>query len=168
MPKNIPISFRVDHEDAAFLAQLEIPGATTPSEKIRGLIARARREHASRHTFSESTARTREALAPSLAAIEEAERTHEIHSDLVRLLLDWLPETQATFVTSLPAPPEQASEEELRRLERNVADRTISLLERVLRMGVTRACDAYEPEVLSTRLERILELADMIRGQARD
>ena len=48
--KSTPLSFRVSDEDAEFLAGLQLPGAVTPSEKLRVLVTRARMEHASQRT----------------------------------------------------------------------------------------------------------------------
>ena len=39
----IPLSVRIDQEEADFIAQLSIEGASTPSEKIRELLKQARR-----------------------------------------------------------------------------------------------------------------------------
>ena len=163
--KSIPVSFRITREDAAFLAQIEIEGATTLSEKIRGLIAKAQRDQESRKTFAESTLVMREFLTPGGAALDEAERSLEIHSELLRFVLDWLPETMATLITSAPSREGEPCREEMEKLERAVAIRTIRLLENVLRLGITEGCDAYDEEVVATRLGRGLELAELIRLQ---
>ena len=44
MPRRIPLSVRITDADAAFLAQYKAEGATTPSEKLRALLADARRD----------------------------------------------------------------------------------------------------------------------------
>ncbi len=41
----IPLSVRIDQEEADFIAQLSIEGASTPSEKIRELLKQARMSH---------------------------------------------------------------------------------------------------------------------------
>ncbi len=163
--KSVPISFRISPEVAAFIAQLKIAGAATPSEKIRELIARAQREHASGRTFKESAANMREALAPSLADLQEAERDLERHSELIRVVYDWLPEAMAILITATPVVEGEPSLTHLQRLERDLADRAVRLLESVLRMAVTRQVDAYDPDLLSGRLDRVLELASLIATQ---
>ncbi len=163
-PKSIPISFRISPDDAAFIAGLEIEGAVTPSEKIRGLIAKAQRDQASRRTFAECAMMMREALAPTVVALEEAERDIEVHSELMRLLLDWLPETMASLITATPPESGDLSLDALSRAERSVADRTVRLLESVLRMAVTHQCDAYDPDLFARRLDRVLELSDLIKA----
>lgn len=164
-PKSVPISFRISPDVAAFIAHLEMGEATTPSEKIRELIARAQRDHASRRTFKESAAVNREALTSSLANLQEAERELERHSELIRVLYDWLPEAMAILITAAPSADGQPSLPNLQRLERDLADRSVRLLESILRMAVTRQVDAYDPDLLSGRLDRVLELSALIAGQ---
>lgn len=164
-PKSVPISFRITPDVAAFIAQLRIGDATTPSEKIRELIARAQRDHASRRTFKESAAVTRETLAASLGDLQEAERDLAQHSELIRVIHDWLPEAMAILVTATPTVDGQPSLTDMQRLERDLADRAVRLLESVLRMAVTRQVDAYDPDLLAGRLDRVLELASLVAAR---
>ena len=41
--RSVPLSVRVAPEDADFISRVEIAGAETPSEKVRALLAEARR-----------------------------------------------------------------------------------------------------------------------------
>lgn len=167
-PKSIPISFRITPDDAAFIAQLNVGDAVTPSEKIRELIAGARRDHTSRATFGQSSMLMRENLAATASAILTSEHEFERHSELIRLVLEWLPETMACFITTSTFEDDQRSIAALERLEREVAERTIRLLESVLRMAVTSQADSYDPDLLSQRLDRVLELASLISNQRSD
>ena len=48
----IPLSVRIDQEEADFIAQLSIEGASTPSEKIRELLKQARMSHETVRDYS--------------------------------------------------------------------------------------------------------------------
>jgi hypothetical protein len=165
--KSIPISVRITPDDASFLAQLKIEGATTPSEKVRGLITEARRQHSSRRTYADSVARLRESLLPTREAVDEAESRLDVHSELLHRVLDWLPDAMARLTTALPEGKDGPDLDELVRVERDLADRAFRLLEALLRMGVTSGCQAYDPKVVDDRLGAVLELADLIQARRR-
>ena len=41
--KSVPLSVRVSPDDARFISQIDIAGAATPSDKVRALLADARK-----------------------------------------------------------------------------------------------------------------------------
>lgn len=163
--KSIPISVRITPDDASFLAQLEMEGAATPSEKVRGLIIQARRHDSSRQTYLERVALQREAVSATQRTVDEAERRIDVHSDLVHRLLDWLPDAMARLTTGWSEGEGEPELADLVRLERDLTDRVIRLLEAVLRMGVTSSCQAYDPKVVNDRLDPVLELAELIQAR---
>lgn len=170
--KSIPISVRITPEDAAFLAQLTIDGANSPSEKVRGLIAQARAQESSRRTYPESVAFLRATSAGTRKALDEAERRLDVHSELIHRIIDWLPEAMARLnsawtegedgsVSSVT--PREPEIEDLERLERHLVDRVMLLFEGLMRLAVTKTSPAYDPHVVDERLDSVIELADIIR-----
>jgi len=170
--KSIPISVRITPEDASFLAQLTIDGATTPSEKVRGLITKAREQQSSRRTYPESVAHLRATSANTRKALDEAERRLDVHSELTHRIIDWLPEAMARLNSAWTeeGAAEAGSEPQLadlERLERHLVDRVMRLFEGLMRMAVTSTCPAYDPTVIDTRLDSVIELAEIIRERRR-
>lgn len=161
--KSIPISVRLSEDDAAFLAGLTIPGANTPSDKLRSIISETRRRMDGVEDFSDCAELLRDMLAPTTRQVREANKQHNLRSELVDRLADWLPETAAYLMTSLPdkAPDKKA----LLQLEAGLADRMVALLESFLRMGVTQAAPCYDEALLTPRLTNILELAEIAGKQ---
>ncbi|MEM7410030.1 MAG: hypothetical protein AAF430_07350 [Myxococcota bacterium] len=163
MSKNIPISVRVPQEDAEFLAQLQMEGASTPSDKVRALLADARRRHQGFQDYAGCLGMAHEMVAPTLNLLRDLEQRSSIHSEPVAQLADWLPETLAFFLTAFPDDGEHNDLAQIEALERGVTDRVFRLVQKFLRLGVTDECQAYDPRVVSNRLEPTLEVADLIR-----
>jgi hypothetical protein len=158
--KSIPLSFRVTDEDAEFLAGLEIPGAITPSEKLRALITRARLEHAQERTYEGSLGRVRELLEPTSQTLRAREMTIRQRSELIADTLYWLPD----LVAFLMAGPESSKKggEDLKAFEAGVADRIFRFVEAVLRLGVTAKAPCYDPDLVTNGIAGTLELSQVI------
>jgi hypothetical protein len=158
--KSIPLSFRVTDEDAEFLAGLELPGAITPSEKLRALITRARLEHAQERTYEGSLGRVRELLEPTSQTLRAREMAIRQRSELIADTLYWLPD----LVAFLMAGPETSRKggEDLRTFEAGVADRIFRFVEAVLRLGVTAKAPCYDPDLITNGIAGTLELSQVI------
>jgi hypothetical protein len=161
--KNIQLSTRITEDDAAFLARLQVDDAHTPSDKVRALIAEARRRHEARRDYRSALERAHELLGPILADLSTAEHTSGLHSELVRAVADWLPETIAFLISETAPARGRDAGEALRAAERGLADRTFRLIEAVLRLGVTEAAPCYDPAAISGRVEPVLALLDVLR-----
>jgi hypothetical protein len=157
--KSIPLSFRVTDEDAEFLAALEIPGAVTPSEKLRALITRARLEQAEARTYEGSLGRVRELLEPTSQTLRARELATRQRSELLADTLYWLPD----LVAFLMAGPESARKaEDMRSFEAGVAHRIFRFIEAVLRLGVTAKAPCYDPDLVTNGIAGSLELSQLI------
>lgn len=163
MPKSVPLSVRVSEDDAEFIAGLEVAGAATPSDKVRALLMEARRRRERFRDYAGCLSMIHEMLVPTLQRVREAEHRQREHSELVAKVSEWLPDLAAFLLTGLADVPEESEREALEDLERGVADRIFRLMEAVLRMGVTRTCRGYDPDVISDRTDAIVELAELIR-----
>ncbi len=165
MSKTIPLSVRVSPDDAEFISALDIAGASTPSDKVRALLADARKRQEGFRDYRGCLAMANEMLASFLHDLRELENRERVHSEVVSKLVEWLPETLAFLLTSLHDVGSTEERERLEEFERGVADRTFRLLESVLRLGVTAECRGYDPRVIATRIEPVLELVEVIRSR---
>lgn len=177
-PKTTLLSVRISDEDAAFLAGLERRGATTPSEKLRALLAEARDAAEARTDAASAVERLQREFAPTIDAIRRFELATGQRSALLAEALQRVPELAGLLIagpasdtaahrpgTDRHAPPANTPTAELAAfiaLEARVADRAIALLEGLLRLAVTRTAPCYAPDVVAARIDPVLELGTVI------
>lgn len=161
--KSIPMSVRLSEDEAAFLARLDIAGATTPSDKLRAIISETRKRMDGVEDFSDCAELFRDMLSPTARRIREANKATNMRSELFDRFLEWLPEVAAYFITTLPE--ENVGKDALRKLESGLADRITAFLEGFLRMGVTSQAPCYDEALVTKRLKMILELAEIAKKQ---
>lgn len=154
------LSVRVASEDIEFLSSLEVPGAVTPSDKLRGLIAQMRKQHQGTMDYAACVAWLRELLAPFVIAIRDVENRHQMHSEAVTAVIEWVPQIAATLLAERrfsKDAPEQAVA-----LEDALIKRCFQLTTALLRLGVTPQTECYDPAAIEGHLGRVIELADLI------
>ena len=159
--KTVPISVRLTPEDAAFIAQLNVEDAHTPSDKLRAIIVDARRRKRGTEDYPASLKLVQDLVAPTLRVIRASERVHHVHSEMVSRLGEWLPECMAYLIASNGQEIELDSEQ-LKEIERDLAQRVLVLMQSVLQMAITRHSPMYEPDVAHQGIEPVLELAEVI------
>ncbi len=160
--KSVPLSVRVSPEDADFIAGVEIDGAATPSEKVRALLAEARRREQGFSDYPSCMGMVQEMLSPMMQRLRTAELEESVHSELVLELVQWMPEAFSFLLTGLSA---EESREGLERFEEGVAERLFRLIENVIRMGVTEGCRGYDPAVVARRMGPVVELVEVIAAK---
>jgi hypothetical protein len=165
--KSITISARIAHEDAAFLSQLEVNGANTPSDKLRALIAEARKRKEQPRDYGGCLAQIQEMIAPVATRVRQVELAEKAHSELLTRTFEWLPETVAYILAAPPAETDSWPLEELAEYEQGLADRLFRLVTALLQLGVTPGCPCYSPDVVSRHMAPVLDLADVIAKQNR-
>ena len=158
--KSVPISVRVSPDDAAFIAEMNVAGASTPSDKVRALLAEARKRHQGFSDYSSCLGMVQEMLAPTLQRLRAAEHRESVHSELVLELTQWMPEAMAFLLTSLDGTDQDRGD--LEAFEQGVAERMFRLIENVIRMNVTRECRGYDPSVVARRMGPVIELVGVI------
>lgn len=166
--KSVPISVRITQDEAETLARMRIPGATTPSEKLRALIADAHRRQRGPADYTASMSEVQQWLAPIFEAVQLAEASQEQHSDIVALLHEWLPDFLAyvRLTGSITNTKEaERTSEQLSLLERGIADRLFRLMERVFQLALISRCHCYDPELINKRMDLIRQLAAIITLQ---
>ncbi len=163
--KTVPLSVRISEADADFLNGLAIPGATTHSEKLRALIAEARRRRSGNRSYADVLAVLQDIEAPAERRLRDAEGRVKQHSELLAQAASWLPDTMAYLMGNLPNADDDEAAGKLQALEDGLADRVFVFVERVLRMAVTRHNPCYDSSAISRRMEPVVELCDIIRAQ---
>jgi hypothetical protein len=154
------MSVRISDGDAAFLAQLQIPGATTPSEKLRAVLREARRRHEETNDYDGCLGLIREMTEPARRHLRKFENERKIHSEFVGKLYDWLPEILATLIVFRAG--DENDLDNARAFESDLAEKVIVLVEAVLHLGITRQARAYDPMLMTERLDGALELTDIV------
>lgn len=162
--KAVNISARISQEDAVFLSQLKIADAVTPSDKLRAIITEARERKKRLKDYRGSIDMFQGMLTPFGSAIRELELTHEIHSELITRVLEWLPDMMAFVIVSETRIHKSTDQEQMKHIEEGIADRVFRLVESVMQLGVTQRSPCYKPNTISNRLDPVLDLARVISG----
>lgn len=155
-----PLSVRLSEEDTAFLAGLEMDGAVTASDKIRGLIRQARQRAASPDSFPVALALSHEHLAAAVRAVRLIEDEIGHHSDVSVGLMT---SAEEFLALALAAPrPGEALLDDLVRYESRLVACATRMVEQLLRWGVTPSAPAYDPHVVSIRISAISDLMKLV------
>ncbi|MGD8573290.1 MAG: hypothetical protein PVG89_17365 [Gammaproteobacteria bacterium] len=163
--KMVPISTRISQEDVEFISQLKVSGATTPSDKVRAIIAEAKRRSTGMEDYSSAFRMMQEFFQPVREYIREAELETGQHSELVTRLIEWLPDMTAYLLSTFTRSDHDINERDLLDLEKGITDRIFRLIESVMQMGVTQQCPCYNPSAINQRIAPVLELAQVIAKQ---
>lgn len=157
--KSVPFSVRLSPDDAEFLAALEVPGAITPSDKIRSIITEARIRSTPAGDLAELKRRFEDEFRPSDERIKKMEWEVDQESELLDFVSDWLTRICAEFAAG------PRSTEDLIRFEAKIARHVAKLTEQMLRMAVASDAACYDPSVVSNNSQRTIEIAQLIRTQ---
>lgn len=161
MSKTIPLSVRISQDDASFLAKVSLPGAVTPSEKVRALIAQARERQQSEKHPAEAASLLTNLFEARLLEIRRLEEKSGLHSEFMTQLGSWLPRFIA-LVLNTPLSRDRDPNDALQRFERGAVREVISLVEKTLRLAVTREEPCYDPHVIASQVSVVKELIDLI------
>lgn len=156
--KTVTISARIPREDAEFISQLDVSGATTPSDKIRAIITETRLRHTGAQGYPGCLAVVNGLIAPTATFVREQEHIENMHSELVTRMLEWLPDMMAFAMASINTEHQASTAEVLQELEEGVANRVFRLMESVLPMGITQRGPCYNEQAIQERLNPILDL----------
>ncbi|WP_232793102.1 hypothetical protein [Caulobacter hibisci] len=155
----------MSEEDALFLAGLELEGAVTSSDKVRGLIRQARQRAQAPATWDAALAAAHDIAAPALKALRAAELASDRHST-VALALTTAVEEMLAVLLAAPAELAGGDPERLARHEARLVDAAARLTEQMLRWGVTTNAPAYDPTIVSRRVAALGELTRLITAAA--
>lgn len=154
------ISARLPSEDLAWLMTLDVPGAVSPSDKLRALVAQMRRQSEGTLDYARSLAWLREMLTPFVNALRAIEHRHQTHSEALTLVAEWLPQVMATLLSerTLAAEDRKRATE----IEDIVVRRCFQFLASLMRLAVTRDAACYDPAVIDRHIKGVLEIAGIV------
>jgi len=148
-----PLSARIPSDLYLWLAQLQVEGATTNSDKLRVLLGQLKRQHDGAFDYVAAHGWARELthrLRESLVRIEGAEGRH---SEVLATLLEQITTLMALVISHAPANADEAA-----KLEDAVVRRAALLGESLLRQAAGKA-RAFDPGVVKRHLGTSIELA---------
>lgn len=166
MSRSVPLSVRITDDDAAFLADYKADGARTPSEKLRAILADARKLHDPSGDYAGGVEQVSALLQPALSRVRNVQRAERLRSDLVARLYERVPELVAALMLGpslSDGDSAQAKAKALTAFEAELAQHVFALIEEMLDLGLTRSARTYDPDLITNQADPILDLLDLIR-----
>jgi hypothetical protein len=149
-----PLSARIPSDLYLWLAQLQVEGATTNSDKLRVLLGQLKRQHDGAFDYTAAHAWARDLTGRLRDALVTMEGRSGKHSDVMAAVLDHTTAALALLVSQAPQDDEQAT-----KLEETLVRRSFALCETLLRQATTASAAAYDPAVVRRHMAGTLELA---------
>jgi len=153
-----PLSARIPSDLYLWLAQLQVEGATTNSDKLRVLLGQLKRQHDGAFDFVASLAWCRDLMARLRDALARLDVSEGKHSEVLQQALDHTCHAMALLMSAQPTSAEQAAQ-----LEDALVRRSFALTESLLRQATTPQATAFDPEVVQRHLPTTLHLAQAIQ-----
>lgn len=153
-PTMEPLSARIPSDLYLWLAQLQVEGASTNSDKLRVLLGQLKRQHDGALDYVTAHAWVRDLMARPREALVRTESRSGRHSEVVSLLLE-----HATALLALVVSQAPADEKEAARFEEALVKRAFGLCETLLRQGLAPHAAAYDPAVVRRHAAPTIELA---------
>jgi hypothetical protein len=155
-----PLSARIPSDLYLWLAQLQVEGATTNSDKLRVLLGQLKRQHEGAVDYVAAHAWARELTGRLRETLVRVEGVSGTHSEVLAALLEHTTTTLALVISQLPG-----SEAEAARLEDTLVKRSFALFEALLRQTTTTSAAAYDPAVVRRHVAGVLELSRSVSPQ---
>lgn len=153
-----PLSARIPSELYGWLAQLQVEGATTNSDKLRVLLGQLKRQHDGAFDLVAALAWCRDLTARLRDRLASLDADTGRHSEVLTQTLEHVSHAMALLISSADlATPEQAAQ-----LEDKLVRRSFALTEALLRQATTAAASAFDPQVVQRHLDTSLQLAQAI------
>jgi hypothetical protein len=153
-----PLSARIPSDLYLWLAQLQVEGATTNSDKLRVLLGQLKRQHDGAFDFVAAHAWSRDLVGRLRDALVRVEGSSGQHSEVLNAVLDHLASTLALAISAAPADAAQAAQ-----LEDALVRRAFSLAEALLRQGLTDEAAAHDPGVVKRHMAATIQLASTLK-----
>jgi len=149
-----PLSARIPSELYLWLAQLQVEGATTNSDKLRVLLGQLKRQHDGAQDPVAAHAWARDQLQGLRDALVRLESRSQRHSEVLALLLEHL--TASLSCTMAQVPQDEAGAAQL---EDTLVRRAFALSDALLRQATTDQASAFDPGVVRRHYGNTLALA---------
>lgn len=163
MSSSIPLSVRIPHADFEWLTALDLKGAATPSDKLRAVIQRYRREHEGAQSYELALDWLRDLVQPFARDVAAFEHRSGERSEIVAAMIEWVPQLMALLAS------ERVEDDgaRARRIEEMLLQRGAALLSALLRLGVAPQETAYDRAALERQLPRLVALVDAMQAVRR-
>ena len=155
-----PLSARIPGDLYLWLAQLQVEGATTNSDKLRVLLGQLKRQHDGALDYVAAHAWARDLMARPREGLVRAEGRTGTHSEIVSAVLDHLTAMLALVVSQVPV-----SDADAMAFEEALLRRGFALCDTLLRQTMTAKAAAYDPAVVRRLAGPTLELAAHLSTQ---
>ena len=152
------ISVRISDDDFQWLLSLPEPGAKTPSEKLRALVAKAREQDGG--DYKRCAGWMRGLTQPFTEAVADVDHRYGMHSDLVAAVAEAVPQIMAIMITERPEGAH--ANEKAVEVEAALASERFRLFSGLLRSAITSTPATYDKQVLDDYLPDILEIAEIL------
>jgi hypothetical protein len=162
MSVSIPLSVRIPQDDFEWLSTLDIKGASTPSDKLRAIIQRHRREHDGSQSYELALGWLREHIQPFVHEVAAFEHRTSQRSEVVAAMIEWTPQLMALLASEhidANAGPARA-----RQVEEMLLQRGMALLGTLLRLGITPTTPTYGAAAVERHLPQLGQLIDAVRA----
>ncbi|MCB1844104.1 MAG: hypothetical protein KDI09_14165 [Halioglobus sp.] len=143
--KSAVVTVRLSAKEQESLALLEIEGASTVSDKIRMLVARAASERHARQEFAAALNVMNGLLVPVKDGIKIAEHRSGMRSEWMDRLLNWLPSAVA-MVLSRSGEVSNSEPQQLVELERELLEEHARFMTSVFQIGLSPERGCYKRE----------------------
>lgn len=154
-----PLSARIPSELYLWLAQLQVDGATTNSDKLRVLLGQLKRQHDGALDYVAAHAWARDLGGRLRDALVRIEAEGGRHSEVLGLVLEHVTTLLALLVSHAPQDAAEAA-----KLEDALVRRTFALTEALLRQATTASAAAFDPAVVRRHTAATIELAATIQS----
>lgn len=156
------VSVRVPEDDLDWLSKSPILGSGSPSEKIRNLIAEARKNADGANDYLGSLNLIQGYLHNFDDIIRSLEHKEQVHSEVIESLSTKLPEVMATMISGFSKNDEVLSQ--AKEVEALVVAKMMQILFGLLRLTVTKqSATSYNPKLFDEYLPELCELVDLIK-----
>lgn len=164
--ETVQISGRVEQRDYEFLMGQALGGATTLSERLRYALAFFRQFHEGTRGLQQALEVIDAFSGMGRRSICTAELELGVRSELVHICMDHIPAILALTASRQGMEAQPAPDEELRKLEEQLAARMVSLVEAFLRLALTNLAPCYNPSLLRDRMDGVREVAKQLHGES--
>lgn len=159
--KTSPTTVRLTDVEQTFLSELKLPGATSVSDKIRMLIADRKRQDEAGRDYVSALALADSLLDPMKNAVRALENEHQMHSQLVRRVLELVPDVLASLFVDGVTP--ESDVQDLKLMEQRLSNQVLRVVDAVLQIYASRDSSLYQPELFGEeRMELLQRMCKMI------
>jgi hypothetical protein len=148
---------RVPADLYQWFAALQVEGATTNSDKLRGLLAQMKRQYDGSFDYVAAQSWFRDLTAPLRLSLGALERDAGAHSEVMSSLIEHLCALSALLLSA-----RATTEQEAAATEDALVKRVFAMTEGLLRQAITSRAQAFEPSVVKKHAGNTVELAKII------